>query len=100
MTQIKSFNELGVKAPESKSFTGEKIPVKKVLGKQIIIHDFKICPSKFQGTRADIQISSHDEKRVIFTGSSYLIGTLEKIPKESFPFSTTIVEQDEKFLFT
>lgn len=100
MTQIKSFNQLGVAAPESRSFIGDKIPIKKLLGKQIIVHDFKLAQSAYSGRRADIQITHNDEKRVIFTGSTYLIGTLENIPKESFPFSTIIVEQDEKFLFT
>lgn len=100
MNQIKSFKELGISAPESRSFIGDKIPVKKIIGKQIIIHDFKVVPSKFSGNRLDLQISYNDDKRVIFTSSSYLSETIAKIPKDAFPFSTTIIEDNDRFTFS
>lgn len=100
MAEIKSFKELGIIAPVPKSFIGDKIPVRKIIGKQIIIHDFKIVPSKFNGNRLDLQISYNDDKRVIFTSSTYLSETISKIPKEAFPFSTIIIEDNDRFTFS
>ena len=100
MTHIKSFKDLGISNEEPRSFTGEKIAIKKILGKSVIIHSYHLSPSKFDGNRLDIQITYNEEKRVIFTSSIYLTATLEKIPKDSFPFTTIIQEQDERYIFT
>lgn len=100
MKEIKSFKELGVTAPEPKSFIGEKIAMKKILGKLITVHDFKTGPSKYAGTRLDIQITYDKEKRVVWTSSAYLKETIERIPKESLPFTTTIIEDNDRFVFT
>lgn len=100
MSTIKSFKELGISTPEPRSFIGEKIPVKKVIGKQIIIHDFKVVPSNYSGNRLDLQISLNDDKRVIFTSSSYLSETMKQIPKDAFPFTTIIIEENDRFKLT
>lgn len=45
---MKNFKELGVIA-KPKCFIGEKIKVSKILNKEIIVLDFKIVDSKFEG---------------------------------------------------
>ncbi|WP_298307223.1 hypothetical protein [Flavobacterium sp.] len=99
MTQIKSFKDFGIKA-EIKAFTGEKIKVKKILNAEIVVIDFEIKDSKFDGQCLYIQIKKGDVNHVIFTGSKYLIQVIQLIPKENFPFKATIVENDERYEFT
>lgn len=100
MNSIKSFKELNIKAPDIKSFQGEKVKFKNLVGKQIVVHDFKIEPSKFEGDRLDIQISLNNEKRITWTQSKYILASIESVPKEAFPFSTIIMQEDERFQFT
>lgn len=98
---MRSFKDLGVAAPQVQSFVGDKINVKKILNQQIIVHDFNIKPSVIEGTHClNMQIEFKDEKRVLFSGSKYLLETIKQIPKEAFPFSTTIVTDDERYKFT
>lgn len=100
MNQIKTFKELGIKNADPENFIGDKIPVKKIIGKQIIVHDYKVGPSKFSGKRLDLQITYNEDKRVVFTSSSYLSETIEKIPKDAFPFTTIILEDNDRFTFS
>ncbi len=100
MTQIRSFSDLNIKAPEAKSFVGEKISMKKIIGKEIILHDFKTGPSKYEGTRLDMQITFGNEKRVAWTSSKYLQETVSQIPKDAFPVYTTIMEVQDRFVLT
>jgi hypothetical protein len=46
------------------------------------------------------QIESDGSKRVLFSGSSYLMDMIQKVPKEGFPFTTTIVKNNEHLEFT
>lgn len=100
MTQMKSFSDLGIKAPEPKNFVGDKIPMKRILGKQITLHDYKIVPSKYNGERLDMQITYDEDKRVAWTSSGGLIETIKLIDKEHFPITTTIIQENERFKFT
>jgi hypothetical protein len=101
MTQlIKSFSDLGIKPPESKNFVGEKISMKKLIGKEIILHDYKTNPSKYEGVRLDLQITFGNEKRVAWTSSSYLLETVKQIPKDALPLSATIMEVQDRFVLT
>ena len=100
MSQIKSFSQLGITAPLPTSFIGDSIPMKKILGKSIILHDFKIGPSNYKGERLDLQITYDDDKRVVWTSSIGLIETIKLIPNEQLPITTTIVEENERFKFT
>lgn len=93
------FSDLGIK-PESKHFTGNKIKISKVLNKEITVHGFSIKPSTFKGNCLHLQISMDGTMFVIFTGSTILIDTIKRVPKESFPFETTIVEENDHFEFT
>lgn len=96
---MNNFKDFGIKT-EIKAFTGEKIKVKKILNTEIIVLDYKIEDSKYDGKCLYIQIEKGDVKHVVFTASKYLMQVIELIDKEQFPFKTTIVENDERYEFT
>lgn len=102
MTQIKSFKDLGI-APADIGLVGEKIKIDKVLDKQITVQKFTIRPSKYtekgNGQCLKIQILYGEENRVIFTGSGSLMETIQKIPADAFPFTTTIKKENDCFQF-
>lgn len=90
-----------------KGFEGEKIRMFKILNRQVIVHDFKIEDSKVKEFREKgtekclhLQISIDGIKRVVFTSSTWLIEKILEVPKDGFPFSTTIIQDDKRFLFT
>jgi len=95
------FSDFKIK-PKLKSFTGDKIPIKRIFNTQIKVLDYKIEPSKKKenSNLLTIQIEKQEEKRVIFTGSTVLMQQIEKVPKEKFPFETTIINDNEYFEFT
>jgi hypothetical protein len=98
------FNQFNIKVT-TKHFEGDKIKMSKILNKEIIIHDFRIEDSKcFQdrgtGKCLYLQITFNDEKRIVFTSSGYLIEAIQQIPEEGFPFATTIIQENERFIFT
>lgn len=97
---MKSFKDFDI-TPVIENFVGEKITTAKLLDKEIVVKGYKIQPSKFEGRgdRLDIQIEYKDEDRVVFTGGKYLIQTIEKVPKEGFPFKTKIIKNGEHLEF-
>ncbi len=96
----KKFSELGIK-PQLKSFTGDKIKLDKVINTEITVHEAKIEPSKKnEGQCLHMQIDYKGEMRVVFTGASALIDAVKQIPKDAYPFTTTIVKNDQRFEFT
>lgn len=91
----------------AKSFEGEKISMDRVLNQEITIVDFKIQDSKIPGFLERgaekclyLQIRYKGELRVIFTGGSALIEVIQKVPQKEFPFITTIIKENKRFLFT
>lgn len=99
---MRRFSEMNI-APVTTGFIGEKIKMKKILGILIIIHAFKIVPSKIEkgsGLCLHLQISINDVKHVVFSGSTTLMDTIKQVPQSEFPFATTIVEQNERHVFT
>ena len=100
---MKDFKSFNIK-PETKSFEGDKIKIERILNKQITVSDFKIEESKYKdkgnGKCLCIQIENDGSKRVLFSGSSYLMDMIQKVPKEGFPFTTTIVKNNEHLEFT
>ncbi len=81
------------------NFVGDKIKVSRVLNKEIEIIDYRIEPSKFEGNRLFMQITIDGEKRVVFTGSKFLQQMIEEVPKNKFPFTATIIEDNERYEF-
>ncbi len=98
---MKKFNEFGI-SPASESFTGDKIKMSKVLNVEIAVHKFKIDDStKKPGTKyLNMQISVGETKHVLFSGSNVLMEMIKRIPEDGFPFTTTIVEENERYKFT
>ena len=99
---MKSFSELNVPAP-SGNFTGEKIKMAKIINCPLVVLDAKIEKSKYPKNKSGnvlmLQIEWENEKRVLFTGSDVLIGQIEHVNKEDFPFKATIVKEGEHFEF-
>lgn len=93
------FKSLGI-TPYSKGMEGEKIKIDKVLNRKITVYSYKVEDSKFTDKCLHIQISVDNSMRVLFTGSKVLLETIERVPKESFPFATTIVKENDRFMFT
>jgi hypothetical protein len=90
------FKEFGIKLAR-KNFIGDQIQIKKVLNKEIIVHDFKIVDStKVEGSKClHLQLSVGGTKYVLFSGSKYLIEGIQLVPAERFPFTTTIIEEED-----
>lgn len=98
------FSQFDVKPPV-KGFEGDKIKMNKILNREIVVHDFRIEESKCfkdrgSGQCLHLQISLNGEKHIVFTSSSGLIDSIMQIPQEGFPFSTTIIQESDRFLFT
>lgn len=101
---MKSFSQFNIQ-PSTRGFEGGKIKMSKILNCEIVVHHFKIEDSKVfkergTGKCLQLQISHNNEKHVIFTGSSGLIEVIQKIPENGFPFTTTIVEDNDRYMFT
>jgi hypothetical protein len=101
---MNSFSQFNI-AASSKNFEGDKIKMSKILNREIVVHAFKIEDSKVfkdrgTGKCLHLQISFNNEKHIVFTGSTGLIEVIEQIPASGFPFSTTIKQENERYLFT
>ena len=101
---MNSFSQFGIKAV-TKGFEGEKIKISKIINREIVVHDFKIEDSKVfkeRGSRKclHLQISFKEEMHVVFTSSSCLIDAISQVPESGFPFKTTIIQENERFIFT
>lgn len=96
------FSELGIKPAEA-GFIGDKIKISKILNREIIILKYRIETSKYEkgnGKRLDMQIEFGGTMHVVFTGSVVLQETIQRVPPEAFPLTTTIVEENERYQFT
>ena len=96
---MKRFSDFKIKT-RAAGFTGDSIKITRILNKEITVIDYKIEPSNFNGNRLTLQIEMNGTKHIIWTGSAYLLAAIEQIPKPEFPFKTTIIEEDEKYLFS
>jgi len=98
---INKFSDFNI-LPNITSFVGDKIQVQKLFNLPITVIDFKIEPSK-QKTGTDLltlQIEKSGEKRIVFTGSVVLIDQIKRVPKNAFPFITTIKGDNDYYEFT
>ena len=96
----KKFGDLGI-IVESDAMTGEKIKMSKVIGREILVKDYKITDSKYEKTThcLTIQIEIGGENKVIFTGSGMLRKQIEQINKADFPFIATIENTNDTYKF-
>lgn len=98
---MKDFKELGINPKIPKGFTGTKVKIYNILNKEIVVHGFKVVPSKFNtGKCLHLQISISETMHVVFGSYTRLIDVLEQIPVASFPFKTTIIKPENSFQFS
>ena len=100
---MNKFSDLGIALGKT-NFAGDRINIKRIFNKEIIVHDYRIEDSKFHKDKGNgkclhLQIEIGGLKHVVFTISTTLQRQIEKVPKEKFPIATTIVEQDQRFEF-
>lgn len=95
------FSDLGIET-EVMHFAGKSIKIDEILNVPILVHAFKIEPSKkkLNSDYLTLQIEIDDRKRVVFTGATILIQVIKKVPTDKFPFTTTIVKRNEYLEFT
>jgi hypothetical protein len=101
---MNTFNQFNIQSP-SKGFEGDKIKISRILNREIIVHDYKIEDSKvFKekgcGKCLQMQISFNNNKHVIFTSASGLIEVIQQIPANGFPFITTIIPDNDRYIFS
>ena len=97
---MKKFSEFNITISTS-TFIGDKIKISKILNRQITVHAYKIEASKhFKNERLDLQIDVNGTKHICFTGSTKLLEQIQQVPQSGFPFETTIVEENDMYLFT
>ena len=97
---MKNFKEFGI-TPPAQSLTGDKIKISKVLNKEITVHGHRLEDSKFNdGQCLYLEISLGENRHIIFTQSAFLIAAVLQVPAGGFPFTTTIVEENDRSLFT
>ena len=101
--EIKKFSELGIKTTSTK-FVGEKIRLSKILNTEIVVHAFHVKPSKYPERGSVnclwLQISVNGKKYVAFSIAKLLMEAIQKVPEDSFPFSTIIINENEVYEFT
>ena len=103
---MNKFSQFDIKI-STKCFQGDKIKISKILNKEIVVHDYKLEDSKVQAFKEKgtgkclyLQLSFNNEMHILFTGSCGLIEAIKQIPDNQFPFATTIIEENNKFIFT
>ena len=98
---MRTFKDLNLEPLVLDNFTDPKIDIKEVINKEIIIHAFKIKPSKFKDKNyLDIQIEFNKEKRVLWIEGILLTHYLKKAKeKDGFPFIVTIIRPSGAYEF-
>lgn len=101
---MNSFSAFQIKI-SNRVFVGDKIKMSKIIGREIVVHAFKIEDSKIfkdrgTGKCLHIQISINGEKHILFTSAGGLIDAIQQVPEDGFPFTTTIITDEERLLFT
>jgi hypothetical protein len=62
--------------------------------------DSKVFKEKGTGKCFQLQISLNDDMHVLFTSSIGLIEAILQITEDQFPFSTIVIESDDRYAFT
>ena len=109
---IPSFSSFGIK--ENDGFLkGIKVPLETILGREIILLDYRISKSRFPDKNTNkpseclrIQFMYPNDlpgqEKIVFTGSKILIDMIRQAEEQdrSFPFKTTIRRESNYFKFT
>jgi len=101
MSTITSFADFKIATPVKK-FIGDKLKMKNIIGKKIVVNHYKIEPSKFpekgDGQRLCMQFTLDGNNHIVFTSGTMLKEVIAQVP--SFPFETIIIEKNEILYFT
>ncbi len=102
MGQQKKFSDFKIKSELPAAFNGDKIKIDRIFNREISVSRFKIEPSTVNiGTnRLVLEIELNGNKHIVFTGSLWLMEAIQKIPEDGFPFTTTIINDNDRYLFT
>jgi hypothetical protein len=97
----KKFKDLATKAPAVNAFEGQKIEPHQLFGIEITVHKYSIGPSTLPGKQdtkcLTLQITLDGIKRIVFSGSKYLMDQCEQLdPVSDFPFTATIVRKENR----
>ena len=96
----KRFSEF---AQEEPCMDGEKVKLKDIVGKEILIKAFRIRTSKYKKSNSEqcltIQFEQNEQNFVFFTRSAILMEQIEKYKKE-LPFFTIIKQVDKYYTFS
>lgn len=65
--KVKSFSQLNIKDTKSDRIVGDKIKIRQILNLKIIVHNYKIAPSKYGGNYLRMQIELDGKKRLVQT---------------------------------
>lgn len=81
--------------------TGKKTTIAKILGKTIIVKDYRIFTSSFSSNTQclDLQFEYDGEEFIIFTNSKVLIRQIEQY-SSMLPFETVIAKIAKYYTFT
>ncbi len=103
-TPIRQFKDFAIKRNSNPQFIGDKISINQILNREITVEYYRIVDSKFTDNgirkRLDLQIIFKDKKRIVFTSALNLIDEIAQVPQDSFPFTATIIEENDRFQFT
>lgn len=95
LKKLPRLKDIMVKPP----FPGKHIPLKHILGQEVVVTAFTYIPSQFED-RLDylaIQVRVDGKKRWFTTSSSFILDFFERVAQESLPCRVTfILERDEK----
>ena len=95
------FKDLGI-TPKESAFVGKKIDIEDVLNLPVSVYSYEIKDStkKANTKYLTLQIETDNNMRVVFTGSKNLMDLISQVPKDKFPFTTTIKKNDRRLDFT
>lgn len=96
---MKTFKDFGI-TTDNKGFKGDKIKIERILNREVTVQAFKIVDSQFKGKCLHLQILLNNTSHVVFTGSVNLMDMIQQVKQEDFPFTTTIVKENERYDFT
>jgi hypothetical protein len=96
---MRQFKDFGIETLRP-GFVGDKIKIERILNREIIIHEFRIEESKYNGKCLYLQIGIGEVKYVVFSGSRFLIEMIQKVPISEFPFKSTIIKTNDHFEFS
>jgi len=84
----------------TKGLQGDKIKTDRILNREIVVETYKLGPSNFEGKgdRLDLQFTMNGTRHIVFTSGKALIDAIQKVPK--FPFTTTIIKENDYLKFT